>query len=552
MKLRSIAVLLILSLVLIAGCGSSSTPSTDPAGSAGSNDPQQTGTGTDEPVAGGTLIIGRQDDAHSYDPHRGNNFAALEVLHALYDTLVTVDFDMQTIVPLLATKWSVSDDGTEYTFELRDDVKFHSGRPMTAHDVKYSFDRLRDPDENLPEKWVLETVESVEVVDDYTVVLKLTQPDGDLLLNLSRSQAAILDHEAVAQWGEDFGSQWSGGTGPYKWVSWAPDQEIVLERNPDYNWGPGIFANNGAPHVDQLIFRVIPDANTRILALEKGEIHMTRHVPEAEIERLSQLDDVTIMQFNRLHSWFLGMNLRKPVFAEPEVRRALSMAVDRQTLIDLASYGFGLPADNIISPATPGYWEGSSTMGHTYNPEEAKRLLDEAGWVVGSDGIRTKNGMRLSFELHGASASERLLTVLQAQFREIGAEAKLDMMEVGALFQKLAGEDHDMSQIGFSYTTAGEALGLYFHSKNIPAPNRFNWNDPETDRLLDLGKSASNDAERKEAYDQVQQRILEGAPFIPLYSTVGFVAVRDEVQNFKPHGLFGLGFFKLIDPALRR
>lgn len=543
---RLVAVLLA-ALLVVAGCGGQARD----AGPGGTPDPAAADEPGDQAPAGeAVLIIGRQDDGNSYDPHKGTNFAALEVLHALYDTLVTVDYDLKTIRPLLATEWQISEDGKEYTFKLRDDVKFHSGRPMTAEDVKYSFDRLRDPANNFSESWVLESVEEVIAVDDTTVVLKLKHPDGELLLNLARSQAAILDREAVEQWGEDFGVLWSGGTGPFKWVKWEPEKEVVLERNPDYAWGSEVFKNTGAPHVDRLIFRTIPDPNTRMLALETGEIHATRHVPLTEVDRLRDLEGVEIVPFERLHSWFLGMNLRKPIFADQRVRQALSKALDRQAIIDLAANGFGVPAQNMISPATPGYWEGAAEAGHEHDPEEARRLLDEAGWTVGPDGIRQKDGVRLSFALHGTKDTETLLTVIQAQFREVGVEANLDIMEIGALFEKIGGEDHDMHVMGFSYASAGEAFNLYFHSSNVPSPNRFNWVDAETDRLLEAGKAAVTDEERREAYDKVQEIILEATPIIPLYHTVGFIAVRSEVQDFRPHGLFGLGFLKMTDPRL--
>jgi glutathione transport system substrate-binding protein len=198
-----------------------------------------------------TLQILRALDSDNYDPPRSTARAASEVIYMMSDTLVSLDFDMATIRPGLAERWSVSEDGKTYTFHLRRDVTFCDGKPFTARDVVFTINRWLDPATRSPVRWRAGPVKEVRAVDDYTVEYELNAPYGELLYQLSLSFASIVDQATVERLGQNFGVQGFNGTGPYCWVSWTPRQEMVLQAPPPLQLGPAHLPEPGKPQVDR-------------------------------------------------------------------------------------------------------------------------------------------------------------------------------------------------------------------------------------------------------------------------------------------------------------
>jgi len=226
-----------------------------------------------------TITIVREVDSDRYDPHRSTARGASEVLFMIADTLVSLDYDMKTIKPGLAESWTESPDGLTYVFNLRKDVQFCDGKKMTASDVVYSIKRWIDPATKSPVAWRAGKIADVVAKDDYTVEYKLTAPFSELLYQLTQSFAVIIDKEDVAKLGADFGVKGLNGTGPFCWVDWKPRDEFRMRRHDAYRWGPPMYQNRGPAQVQEIVWKIVPEENTRLAAVMTGQSQVTQYIP---------------------------------------------------------------------------------------------------------------------------------------------------------------------------------------------------------------------------------------------------------------------------------
>lgn len=507
-------------------------------------------------IFGGTasaaeITILRELEADRYDPHKVTARAATEILNFLGDTLVAVEDDLKTVVPSLAEEWSVSDDGLVYTFKLRDDVEFCGGRPMTADDVVYSMNRWIAEETASPVAWRAGKVEAIKAVDDHTVEYRLQEPFSELLLQLAQGFAVIVDRESVETLGEDFGVKGFGGTGPYCWVSWSPRNDFVMERHDAYRWGPPIYDNRGPAKAERIVWKVVPEATTRIAAIERGEADVTYATPLWAVDQLKANPKVSIAAPETFF-WtnYLGMKITRDLMGDMQVRKALNYAIDRQALVDGVFFGHAEPAYNYVHPAALDFDPKVKDKQVSYDPDKAKQLLEEAGWTVGSDGMRQKDGQTLSPVLYGFTTWREQLEAVQGMLREVGVDLQLQLWDASVGWGKLKTQEFDIFAMNYPYNSVGDAYNLYFRSQNMPAPNRMNWDDAETDQLLDAGRSAATDQERFAAYSKVQHKIYDNYLWIPLVHEDMFVVWSDRITGVKPHGFYGNGLYKGLDMAV--
>ena len=497
-----------------------------------------------------TITVVREVDADRYDPHRSTARGASEVLFMLADTLVSLDYDMQTIQPGLAHSWDISDDGLVYTFHLQEGVTFCDGKPMTAEDVAFSLTRWVDPETRSPVRWRAGDVVEVRAVDELTVEYELAAPFSELLYQLTQSFAVVIDRDNVEELGEDFGVRGLNGTGPFCWGGWTPRDEFVLLRNDAYTWGPPIYENQGPAHVERIVWRIVPEENTRMAAVATGQSEVTQYVPYNSLDMLRNTPTVDVHQSDAAFwTYFIGFKIDKDIVDDPAVRRAMVMAVDQQAIVDDIYFGEVEPAYSYISTAALD-WDPTLTddLIRT-NREEANRILDEAGWVMGSDGIRAKDGVRLSPLAYGFTGStwSKLMEAVQADVREIGVDLQVQQFDATVAWGRLATQEFDLFGMSFPYISAGDALNLYFRSENMPTPNRMNWNDPLTDELLDRGKTAVEDEVRAQAYAEVLRQVHEAAVWIPLYHEPMTLAQSTRLAPVTPHNIYGCGLYKGLD-----
>ncbi|MFW5680608.1 MAG: ABC transporter substrate-binding protein [Pseudomonadota bacterium] len=497
-----------------------------------------------------SITVVREVDSDRYDPHRTTARGASEVLFMLADTLVSLDFDMQTIAPGLAHRWEVSDDGLTYTFHLRDDVQFCDGKPMTAADVVYSLNRWIDPETRSPVRWRAGDVAEIRAIDDYTVEYELAAPFSELLYQLTQSFAVIIDQANVEELGEDFGVQGLNGTGPFCWGSWTPRDSFVLNRHDAYSWGPPIYENQGPAQVEQIVWRIVPEENTRMAAVATGQSQVTQYVPYNSLSMLRAAPNVDVHQSDAAFwTYFIGFKIDKDVVNDPVVRRAIVMAVDQEAIVENLYFGEVEPAFSYINQSALDWNADLDDDLIRTDVEAANRLLDEAGWERGADGIRIKDGVRLAPLAYGFTGStwQKLFEAVQADVREIGVDLQLQLFDPTVAWGKLATQEFDVFGMSFPYISAGDALNLYFRSENMPTPNRMNWNDPTTDELLDQGKTALDDETRASAYGEVLRQVHEAAVWIPLYHEPMTLAQSTSLAPITPHNIYGCGLYKGLD-----
>lgn len=501
-----------------------------------------------------TLVVLREIDADNYDPIRSTARGAGEVVYMMSDTLVSLDWDMRTVRPGLAERWEISPDGKTYTFHLRRDVTFCDGRPMTAQDVAYSIMRWVDPANRSPVRWRAGPVREVRAVDDYTVEYELTEPFGELLYQLTLFFASIVDRNTVERLGQNFGSQGFNGTGPYCWVSWTPRQELVLQRHPNYRWGPPIY-QNPSPQVERVIWRVIPEANTRLAALQTGQGDVTQYIPNIAIQQLRNVPTIRMTrQENYFWDYFLGFKVDKPVVSDPAIRRAVNLAVNRAAIVQAVWFGNATPANAYLNPNTAGYDEQAARLVPQFNPDQARRVLDEAGWRPGPDGIRVKDGQRATFLLYGLQTTEsrQYTEAIQADLRRVGIEMRIQLWDATVGWGRLATQEFDAFVMSYPYISATDGFALYFDSRNRPTPNRMNWADPRTDAALNTAKTALDAATRQAAIAEAQRIIAENNVWLPIARENLWLAASQRTEGARAHGIYGVGLYKGLDIRLTR
>lgn len=501
-------------------------------------------------VQAAEITILREVDSNNYDPHKTTSRAASEVLFMMGDTLVSLAPDMQTIDTGAAESWTVSEDATTYTFKLREDVQFCDGKKLTAEDVVYSVNRWVDPETKSPVAWRAGEVESITAIDDYTVEYKLKAPFSELLYQLTQSFGTIIDKDNVAALGEDFGVTGFNGTGPFCWAEWTPRDQMVITKHEAYDWGASFHANTGPASMDTITWQIVPEENTRTVGVITGQSQVTQYVPYIALEQLKASPGIEVVQSDlAFWTYYMGFKIDKDTVSDPAVRRAVNLAVDQAAMSEDLFFGVVQPAYSYVSQEALDWNAGLDDKLLKYDPAEANAILDEAGWAVGDDGVRTKDGVRLAPTAYVFAGSTwgKISEAVQAYLREIGVDMQIQAFDATVAWGKLATQEFDMYGMSFPYVSSGDALNLYFRSQNAPSPNRMNWIDDKTDALLLAGATATTDADRADAYGEVLEIVHDAAVWLPLYHEPMVIAQSTDLETVVPHNIYGAGLYKGLD-----
>lgn len=473
------------------------------------------------PQHGGTMVVAITDDPGHFNPGITTGFNVHAVTGSIFNGLVELD-DNANPSPDLAESWEVSEDSQTYTFTLREGVTWHDGAPFTSADVKFTFEEILFNFHSRTRSGLSGIVESIETPDDTTVVFNFSSPYAPLLQRLNSTEAAILPkhiYENVADAQTAPENLTPIGTGPYRLIEYNIDDTIVLERNENY-------FKEGLPYLDSVIFRVIPDRNTQLLALEQGEVDFIWRVPGGEISRLAT--DLSINLY-RLNSGpgggfcvpTLTFNSEREIFSDLRVRQAIAHAIDRQQLVDQVLFGQGKAATGPInSQMTFAYTDDKPT--YELDTEKANALLDEAGLAPDA------NGERFTINVLLFSSFIKYGEVIRDNLSEVGINVEVTPLDRSAFIPRVFGErDFDTNVISYcNNTDPSIGVSRMYISTNIgdiPFSNGAAYVNPTIDDLFAQGAQANDIGQRGEIYAEIQNILLEELPYWWL-TEVNFVA----------------------------
>ena len=501
------------------------------------------------PASAQTLLLMKGIDAPHYDGHRTTWGPTSDIVNMFQDTLVALDWDGRTPIPYLAKSWSMSEDGRIYTFKLRDDVSFCSGKKFTAEDVIYSFKRLKDPAVKAPYAWRAGNIKELRAPDPYTVQYELTEPYSELLLQLTMFTNAIHNKDSVEALGKDYGIKGADGTGPWCFESWQPRTQIVLKRHDAYKWGPSMYANKGPVKFEKLVIKIVPEDSSRVAAMMAGQFDITHQFPAQFIAQAKAAPMLQVQEAKpNFQLLYFGFKTTRPMVADRRVREAMSIAINRAELAKAILLGNADPAFTDVDPDALDFDPKTRDIVKE-DLERAKKLLDEAGWKPGADGVREKDGLKLQPKVYFTQAGNtpRIAEAIQGYLRRIGVQWQLQPWDSTIAAAKMAEQDYEIWSVTVPYLSAGDLMNIYFNSKNIPTPNRMNWNDPETDEWLRLGRSALTEADRAKYYAMVQQKVTREHLWIPVLNINMHQVTNKKIKGARPHMIYQNTFYKGLD-----
>ncbi len=457
----------------------------------------------------------------------------------IFDRLADIQVDDQgvsKIVPSLAEKWDISGDGLEYTFYLQKGVKFQNGNDFTAEDVLYTFERLLTVEGGLNTELLdqvkgaaelmegtADTLEGVEVVDDYTVKITLKEPFAAFLSCLTAPGLSIYDSEATEAAGDQFGMDpaVTVGTGPFKFAGWNFNDQLVLVKNDDY-W-------RGAPELPGVVIKIIPDTETQTMMFESGELDLLDldFVTDAADRFLETYPD-QIVQGPRVGITYFTMNFNKEPFQDVKVRQAVQMAIDRQAILDALYGGRGQVEHGIYPYGLIGFNEGQTKI--SYDPEGAKALLEEAGYGSGFT-------MELAADASASDTVTMALEIIKEQLSEVGIQAEIKNYDESTWLEtRKSGElGSFMSTWTADFNDPENFIYTFFGNEEKTEIRSINYPDQTVMARVSAARGIVNEDERLAEYQALEEKLIhEDAAWVPMYSRMHLWAVSKRVQNFKP------------------
>lgn len=478
------------------------------------------------PQYGGTIVLATLEEPKCLDPVVGGDVPQDIIAHQYLDSLVSQDED-GTYRPWLAKSWDLSADGRQYTFHLRDDVKFTDGTPFNAAAIKANFDHWLDPatgSGNVAPQ--LTDYEGTEVVDDHTAIVKLKTPNAFFLTILANPTGGIQSPTAIAR-GNTENCLSPVGTGPFIVSSWDRGNAIYFTRNEDYNWPPAQATHQGKAYAEKVEWRVIAEPATRYNALASGEIGVINGLPPENFAAAKASDDITVIEDSQPGvPWQLDLNTKRAPFNDLNVRRAFRHAVDAPSALKSVFFGAYKSVGGPLSPTTPLY-DASFENAYPYDIKKADELLDAAGWKDrDADGYRTKDGKRLTVYFPVSAAEQpadlALFEQVQATVKTAGFELIIDKADQADVYQRQYTWDYDLYIDYWTVNTPG-ALKFIYHSDGLVSlsggyhNNEAGINDPHLDHLLDTGVQTSDKVEQQKIYSEAQKIVSDQALAVPLY-----------------------------------
>lgn len=469
------------------------------------------GSSTDGARQTQLLRVALFDNPTNLDPRTYSDVVSYKVIEQVFDFLVRPD-STGVPQPELADHWETPSD-TVYIFYLRKGVRFHDGTPLSAYDVAFTFRSMLDPALKAPLRKSLEVIKAITVLDSFRVKFSLSHPHAPFLSNL---EVGIVPAHLAGSDPEAF-KQHPVGSGPFQFVRWDPDAQVVLKRNPRY-W-------RGRPLLDGIQMKIIPEATTRVLALENGEVDfLMNNFPERYLPRLRANPRLKVLTHTGSNYVYIGLNLRNRYLKHLAVRQALAYAINVPEMIASLTAGLHTPATSLLYP---GNWAHNPNLKpYPYDPERARALLDEAGFPD-PDGDGPAMRFTLTYKCTDKLQSRQKAQVIQQYLARVGIGVKIQSYEWGTFFDDVQHGRFDLYSLTWVGVYEPDIYYRLFHSSSIGSgANRGGYRNPQVDRLLEQAQRTLNLAKRKALYWKVQEILHHDLPYISLWYETN-VAVMD-------------------------
>lgn len=510
-QLKFITRLLILValMIAIAGCSSKSN---EQAKDSGDKTKEAVNSDDGTPKKGGEATFAYGTEIGNFDPIKGTAGDDHAFLWPVYDTLITFNTELEP-QPGLAETWEFPDDKT-IVLKLREGVTFHDGTPFNAEAVKFNIERVNSEESNVSD---LENIESVEIVNENTVKLNLSEPDSSLVLALTDRGGMMVSPTAVKESEEDL-SQQPVGAGPYKMVNRIPNGEVVYEAYEEY-W------QEDKPYLDKMIIKIMVDEITRINALRSGEVDYADNLSLENVANLEKDPKIVLKDKMTVRTRYLGFNASKAPVDNKAVRQAISHGIDREALNKSINFGNGEPASQLFPKD---YWAADKELNIDYDPEKAKKLLQEAG--LENVSIRI---------LHYTPAYDtRLAEAIKSQLNEVGIQVDLQVMEQQAANAKFLSDKAEPALLGRWTGRPDPLMTMKSLFKRDSFYNVGSYSTDAIEKLITEAASSNDQDELAKLYREISKKaILEEAIVIPLFLTPMVSAMNESIKGFDPNML---------------
>ncbi len=518
--------LLVVSMLPVLAC----SPGGDGSGGAPAPD---TADDARAPENGGTVVIGVTAEPDNLIDAVSTTAVAQDVIDQMFLTLTDLGEDLESYEPSLARSWEASEDGLSVTFHLAPEARWHDGQPVTADDVVFTHELLTDPRVDYSARSYKDFITDVTTDDPHTVTFRFSRRYPYQILDAS--VGAILPKHILqdAKRDELLATDFARdpvGNGPFRFSRWEAQQSVELVANEDFFLG--------RPHLDRVIFRVVPDKTSLVTQLETGEIDVLEDVAPHEVDRLRRTaPHIGLSNFEDRNYTYIGWDSTNPLFESAKVRRALGMAIDRQGIIDALCYGFARPMDG---PIHPRLWAHNPDIEPLpYDPEAARRMLAEEGWVDSDgDGVLDKDGLPFEFELKtnlGNQVRMDATVMIQSMLRKVGVEVTPRTYEWNVLWGTVI--DHTYETAVLVGWAIALKVDLYstFHTEAIDGKyNHTEYSNPRVDELIDEALAAASFDDARPAWHEVQERIVQDQPYTFLYTIDTIAGVNQRVRGTRP------------------
>lgn len=479
------------------------------------------------PVDGGTAVVAETSDFDAFNELVSTDYDTNQVLsNMLFMPLVDLDADMN-FQPYLADTFWMSDDGLSLTFRIREGAMWHDGVPVTADDVIWTYEMMVNEEVAYANRQYVQYVESAERIDERTVRFDFTEVHADPLFDFIDWEPMpkhLLGELAPAELRNAPFNRNPVGNGPFRFVSWSANQEAVFEANRDFVLG--------RPHLDRVVFRVIPEQTTQLTELLTGGIDFMRAVPPAEMGRVEEAQQVETIVYPARSYTYLAWNTRDPLFEDANVRRALTMAIDRQQIVDALLYGYGRIA---VSDVMPFQWMFEDLEPWPYDPERAREVLAEAGWEdTDGDGTIDKDGRPFRFVLEtnqGNDLREDIIVIVQSNLERVGIDVQPRLAEWTSLIDRLKRKDFEAAVSGWSVDFKFDPTEVMSCAAIEAKYNYTSFCNPRADSLMQRALTTLDRDAARPLWDEYQRIIHDEQPYSFLYYLEERIGVNGRVRG---------------------